>query len=92
MKKKPEEQLCLFQPSYEELLSWDGMASISRSHLKRLMNRFFMKDTQKKKESKPMTMKHYAWVMAISVGSLFLSGCHTLDEVQSQEEQEWINL
>lgn len=80
MKKKKEEQLCLFQPSYEELVSWDGMESISPCRLKRLMNRFCLKNTQKKKGSKHMTMKHYAWMMAVSLMCLPLAGCWDIEK------------
>ena len=47
MKKKKEEQLCLFQPSWQELLSWDGMRSIAPQQLNVLMNKFFIKNKQK---------------------------------------------
>jgi hypothetical protein len=105
VKKKKEEQLCLFHPSYEELVSWDGMQTISPYRLKTLMGKFFIKNSKKKKGSKHMNMKHYAWAMAINVGCLLLSGCHTIegekieflitddiDAGQPQEEQEWISL
>lgn len=50
MKPKKEEQLCLFQPSYEELLSWDGMNSISPHRFKKLMDKFFIKETKRRKD------------------------------------------
>ena len=52
MKKQKEEQLCLFQPSYEELLSWDGMNDISPDRLSRLLNRFAIEHIIKEREIK----------------------------------------
>ena len=52
MKKKQEEQLCLFKPSYEELLSWDGMNDISPYRLTRLLNRFSIEKGMKRRKRK----------------------------------------
>lgn len=52
MKQKKEEQLCLFKPSYEELLSWDGMNAITPYGLTRLLNRFSIEKGIKRRKRK----------------------------------------
>ena len=50
MKQQKQEQLCLFKPSYEELLSWDGMKAITPYRLTRLLNRFSVEKGIKKRK------------------------------------------
>jgi hypothetical protein len=52
MKKQTQEQLCLFKPSYEELLSWDGMNAISPYRLTHLLKRFSIEKAKKRKRKK----------------------------------------
>lgn len=83
MKKKKEEQLCLFQPSYQELLSWDGMKSISPHRLKALTDKFFIKEEGKKKKgSHRMHIKHGTWMVAVSLMCLSLAGCWDIEKGQ----------
>jgi len=50
MKKEKQEQLCLFKPSYEEMISWDGMNAISPYRLTRILNRFSIEKAKKRKK------------------------------------------
>jgi hypothetical protein len=52
MKKQKQEQLCLFKPSYEDLLSWDGMNAISPYRLTGLLNRFSIEKGMKRRKRK----------------------------------------
>jgi|JI10StandDraft_1071094.scaffolds.fasta_scaffold348299_6 hypothetical protein len=48
--KQEQAQLCLFKPSYEELLSWDGMNAMTPYRLTRLLNKFSIEKVMKERK------------------------------------------